>query len=74
MAVYDVAKRASLGLVLNAGTNDAGNTIKKSMTVSGLKIGADKDKAHTAATLIAACLMYPVIEVTRTEVVTLEQE
>lgn len=75
MAVIDTAKRASMALSLNAGTDiSTGKTVKKSLTISGLRLGADNDKLVAVADLISPCLEYPVIEITKTEVVTLEKE
>lgn len=75
MAVITTAKRASLGLSLNAGTNpDTGATVRKSMSIAGLKQNADPDKCVNVADLLAPCLELPVLEITRTDVVTLEKE
>ena len=75
MAVVSTAKSAKFGLKLNKGTNaETGNMISGTMTVSGLRQGADNQKVYNVATLMASCLAYPVTEVTKTEVVTLEAE
>lgn len=76
MAVIATAKRASAGLKIAAGTKSDGGTLYKSMSLTGLKQGADNDKLMNVVDLLSPCLEsgMTVAEVTKTEVVTLDKE
>ena len=75
MAVTAIPITSKAALVLNKGQDpDTGKTINGNCSISGLVANPDNTKVYNVAALLAECLAYPVIKVTKTQSVELANE
>lgn len=75
MAVISVPKRSSVSVKLNAGTDPStGSALLRSVSLSGVKPGAEGEKVLNVVDLLANVLAHPVTRVEQTEVRTLERD
>ena len=75
MAIVAVPITSKASLVLNKGQDpDTGKTISGSCSITGLVAGPDNTKLYNVASLLAECVAYPVVKVTKTETDELSNE
>ena len=74
MSIERTLKSAKAGLVLNGGTDASGKAVKKSMSLGTIKATATDEAVYNVGAGLAPCLMYPAMEVNRSESYALELE
>lgn len=74
MAIDRSLKSSKAGLVLNGGTSTSGSTIRKNMSLGTVKTTATDAEIYALGAALAPCLVYPTLEVNRSESYALENE
>lgn len=71
MAVLTTKDSTKLGIVLITGVNEKGDDVKKTMSLSKIKVAASDDNLFAVAKAIEPLLKYPVVSIERNDVYTL---
>ncbi|WP_163195404.1 DUF1659 domain-containing protein [Clostridium thermarum] len=71
MAVLTTKDSTKLGIVLITGVNEKGDDVKKTMSLSKIKVTASDDNLFAVAKAIEPLLKYPVASIEKNDVYTL---
>lgn len=74
MAIMTTPVSCKAALITNLGQDASGALRKGNVSINGLRAAADNQKLYNVAALLCSCVAHPVMKITKTETVELDED